>query len=802
MSRRRAAAEAEARRLEFAPAWTLGLASVAVVWLILYCGYFYSLGFPNHRPLTRWTLLTIIPDHFLMFLTGSNAEASGISSWGHLPQRMVIWAGALAILLGAWGWGRILLRGVYRPGDPVAATIPSDRNYLAVMLGLAAWSLLTLGLGLFGLGDVFIHAALAAGVLGGTFDVFREQQKRSRERQRAGKTNDRLPVAIFHRESVWLLLALPFLAVMLLGSCSPETDFDVKEYHFGGPKEYFLNGRVGFLEHNVYTSFPFLAEMLIYSSMLLSGDWETGALVGKSVLFWFAPFTAYGILLFGARNRQQAAGVWGALIYLSTPWIARMTLIAYVEGPLTAYLFATFYMACRAWNAPENEPVVDADSGQRRLFETRRSIVVSWGLCGAFAASAMACKYPGLILAVLPAGLAMAALLFVRRDSTDVAFRSVVAFALGAAIAAGPWLLKNMAETGNPVYPLAYNVFGGPYWSPERDAQWKAAHSSTDYSPRAFLYNLGDVLGNNDWHGPLLFAFAPLALLTRGRTRRHLAAGMAYVGWLFLSWWLFTHRIDRFWTPLISVTAALAGFGVAALETGPRLVQFSTRAVLALGWIYSLAIVTSDICGYNAWLIDLDRAMEQTAAITAPEVAAINREMASGRLPGNFRVLCVGEAELFDAKFRYDYNTVFDDLLLERWIGRGDGSTSLRSADEIRREFSERGVTHILVNWLEILRYRRTYGYAEFARPQVFQQLQAEQIIGDAIPLRHPSGAGLLGYIPWDSLSPEDQAAVRAWAPSLERRRGNEHLFAASEFFAVQSTAAALPAPPKAGRTP
>ena len=33
----------------------------------------------------------------------------------------------------------------------------------------------------------------------------------------------------------------------------------------------------------------------------------------------------------------------------------------------------------------------------------------------------------------------------------------------GVAVMVGPWLVKNVVDTGNPVYPLAYRVFGGRY---------------------------------------------------------------------------------------------------------------------------------------------------------------------------------------------------------------------------------------------------------------------------------------------------------------------------------------------------
>ena len=40
-----------------------------------------------------------------------------------------------------------------------------------------------------------------------------------------------------------MICLAPFVIALLLGAMSPQTDYDVVEYHLGGPKEWFQRGR-------------------------------------------------------------------------------------------------------------------------------------------------------------------------------------------------------------------------------------------------------------------------------------------------------------------------------------------------------------------------------------------------------------------------------------------------------------------------------------------------------------------------------------------------------------------------------
>eukprot|EP00913_Durusdinium_trenchii_P028496 g26724.t1 len=453
--------------------------------------------------------------------------------------------------------------------------------------------------------------------------------------------------------------------------------------------------------------------MLSLLAMVLRDDWFAGALTGKAVLMGFAPLTAVAIFVAGQRLFSTAAGWLAATIHLSTPWIYRISIIAYAEGGLTFYLFVSLLAAVRA---------VD----EFRVNGSARPFL----LVGLFAGSAMACKYPGVLQVVIPMGIVAVATPFLHKGEGGAQWKAALGcgsvLAAGTLIAVGPWLVKNSLETGNPVYPLAYSVFGGADWDDAMNAKWRAGHSPDNHEIADLGVKFVDVTLKSDWLSPLLFCFAPLSLLSSEMRKR---AGWLwlYVTFLFLAWWVFTHRIDRFWVPMIPVVSLLAGAGATWNRSTSWRRLCGTVMIVAV--VYNLGYITSRFSGYNAYLKDIHAARE---AVTPPVIRYLNRE-----LPKNAKVLCVGEAEVFDARFPLVYNTVFDRSIFEEWFGKSaegvnSADKTLRSATNIRATLAKHKITHVFVNWAEIERYRQTYGYTEFVTRERFQALQAMGVLGES----------------------------------------------------------------------
>jgi hypothetical protein len=517
----------------------------------------------------------------------------------------------------------------------------------------------------------------------------------------------------------WLWLAAPFLAVIVLGAMLPPVEFDVREYHLQVPKEFYQQGRITHLPHNVYGNMPMGTEMLSLLAMVLSGDWWLGALAGKTVTALMAPLTALGLLAAGRRFFSAPAGAAAAVLYLSSPWIVRISTAGLVDGAAGCYLLLAVY-AMLLWEQPS------------RLM-----------LAGYLAGSAAATKYPGLLFVVLPlaawsllAGIWPLAGVAAGANSASGAARSVplrtagkrlAIFLAAASLACGPWLAKNAVLAGNPTYPLLYEVFGGKSWTAEKNDRWNRVHRPHDFSPSALTASLVQVGLTSEWLSPLVVPLAALALVVRQR-RATVVRLLAMFGYVIAAWWLLTHRIDRFWIPALPLLCLAAGLGV--YWTPQKSWRWGVTGLLSVVLLGNFLVASSSGPGCcNRYFVSIGRLRDDPLLITAWH-RYFNREAPHGR------VLLVGDAEPFDLEMPLLYSTCFDDSPFEL-LAKG------RTTAEVRSGLRAAGITHIYVDWGEIARYRRSgYGFTAYFRPEIFRRLVDEGVLRSLPAIEGDPGQG------------------------------------------------------------
>ena len=240
---------------------------IAAGWICGFLWYFFAQSIEDPA-LPRTAVWSMMADELLgLSAADSNPllpnPPSGIR---FLPQRLPLYSMAAVILALAAIHGDaicLLMTGRCR-------LLWTEKVVLRLGTGLGLLSLVTLCCGLAGQlhRTAIIIPALLSLALSGVV----------RWMSRAHTPPEIVSHPAAHRSSRAIAVSamfviVPFAIYLLLGAVSPPTDFDVREYHLQGPKEWFQQRQISFLPHNVYTSFPFLSEMLSLTGMVFAGDW-------------------------------------------------------------------------------------------------------------------------------------------------------------------------------------------------------------------------------------------------------------------------------------------------------------------------------------------------------------------------------------------------------------------------------------------------------------------------------------------------------------------------------------------------
>ncbi|HEX5104280.1 MAG TPA: hypothetical protein VFV87_10740 [Pirellulaceae bacterium] len=699
----------------------IGLGLLALVAAAL---YYYPAALVSNAALEevgklRRTMLGLVmtcvfvPDDVLAMWCGGKVEQFSI------VDRMPIALATGAILLGAWLAGALALDGLRI--TPLLDRL--ERAVFSLAVGLNLLSLYALAVGLAGgLQQRWLFVMPLVGLVAyGVVKMVRLWRQRDQE-----------PVVTAgdsRRWYWWLLAAAPFALVIVLGAMLPPSDYDVREYHLQVPKEWHQQGRIAFLPHNIYGNMPLGSELTaLWGMALIGGDdaWWWGALAGKTVMGCYALITAAGLVAFGRRVHSLAAGVFAAVMYLSTPWIVHVSVVGHNEGAVGLYCLTAIYALWLAWKA--ETPA----AGRLAL------------LAGFCAGAAVACKYPPALFLVVPLTIWLAFHPFLRAtawpprpSSATATALSIAMFLTGVSSGCGLWLAKNAIQTGNPVYPLLCSIFDGRTRTPEKDQQWKRVHSpqpdasGSRFSPGNAAFQLYWLAWGTKWASIALLPLAAVAWLAR--EQRGLIALLAlWLLFVFAAWWLMTHRLDRFLVPTLPIVASLGGIGAAALPH--RAWRIAVIALILWGAITQFPTASwwfQDDNRYFAPLAALRRDDPDLGPLSGKRVEFAHQWL-NEHVPPAGRVLLVGDAEPFDLEMPAVYNTCFDDCQFTR-LFQG------RTREERLAALQDEHITHVFISWFHLARYRSpgNYGYtSDYIQPDlVHDELVRDQRLLRPIPI-------------------------------------------------------------------
>ena len=486
-------------------------------------------------------------------------------AWASALYRLIVDGGRTLLWLGgAVGLGSVLL--------PLfgAMDAKADRGALrfvtAAALGLGAFSLLVLALGLAG----WLNRATAVGLLaaGWAVGILRLIRAGWRPHPQSHWLADRAAWA-------WLLLpCAPFIAIMTAGAMVPPYllwspnephGYDAVEYHLQVPREWYEIGRIVPLHHNVFSYFPFNVEMHYLLGMHLSGGpWAgmylaplmhgTMILLATLAACGFARRLAKGGWNASESTNRRVAPVVAALAMLTTPWLAQLGAIAYDEGGFL--LFGTLAIG---WTA-------------RALRDTERRLprLILAGVMAGFACGSKLTAVPELLVAIPVVSLIV---LWLRRDVARAAVATStvapagtrprwilapVLFGIAGLLAFAPWLVRTWAWSGNPVFPELPSLLGRGDFSDVQIERWRHAHAAPprQQSLAGRLAASGPAIL---WSWQFGFFLVPLGLASIALNWRDpdiwFLGGLLLCVWCF--WTGFTHLQSRFFILAVPICALL-----------------------------------------------------------------------------------------------------------------------------------------------------------------------------------------------------------------------------------------------------
>ena len=508
----------------------------------------------GRRPGGKW--IGIVALVWIVILTIAWLVASGgvpLPRWRSIGPAAVELSLLLFTLGAAYGWGRLALLRWHTPPDG------RPNPYFAFGLGFGILWLATLVVAALRL----LVPAWPWLLLGGGW-VALVATLRPLPRLR-------LPDVTSWGITEWFLLLVMLCSTaysLLAWALVPPLAWDEVSYHLPIAQRFIQAGGHVSIPDIVHSNWPSGMEMLNALALLMGSERLPHLIVTvMSVL------TALALGSFARRRLDRRTGWLAAALYLSMPVVKYLSGVALIEGALGYFGFLAVWsgyvwLESRSWR----DLILAAALG---------GLVASIKLTGAW----------------IPAAIAAVSVVWLGLRHRGFQKRSVmqlIGYALISMLVVAPWYIRSALNTGNPVWPFMYELFGGREWDAVGDQLHMTWLRQPNMAPSLWNYLSGP------WHltvspdrfgglgmGLAILALAPLSALFLNR-RRWLLAYLIAVGIVVYSLWFAATHQTRFLMGIVPLLALLSAYAFyRLLEIWPAsltaLAQIAMMLYLVLG---------------------------------------------------------------------------------------------------------------------------------------------------------------------------------------------------------------------------
>ena len=610
----------------------------------------------------------------------------------------LIWQSICMITFGAtcWAVGDILLKGFFGKNVVLTGLV---RHSLAFAIGNVAISYLLTALGFIG-GFVpsVLWAVFFIGIVITIWHIVGEVRLSSRLESANETIREEMDKTVAKERKkenalyifLMVILGLFYLPAILQAAAPPYVR-DSLVYHLLCPKEYLKAGHLVHIEGNLFSAFPKGHEVLMTLLLAIGGD---RAAQGFSIVQQIVVISSVYCLT------RLMSGPWSSVLctlgYATVPTVIYFSGCGYVEPALLMTLGGSLLALSLSFRyKPGREARMTESTGLGPI-----------SLIGFLAGWMPALKYTGLIYF----GLIGLILLWNHRKVPYKKALSVVGIFTLSALPGLSWMGWNWMTLDNPVYPMAWFLFGGRGWDEAR----ALAHSiyldlyGMGRNPLDFLFlpwrfafsGEFDTTRFDGAMGPFLIVFLVLAIISLIFLirRRSVNGVMKEIGFMFFisaTFFVFGTQQSRFWLPSQMLACVFAAPAIEFLVNWVRRKQ-TIKIILFLGLIGSLA--------WNMWFLGkqffavayykpalgLEREKDFLKR-KVPGYPAI--EFINQNLPPHSQLFCVWTGAYgyyLDRKYYSD--TFIEDITLKGFL---QGSSN---GKELSQKLIQAGFTHLFLH--------------------------------------------------------------------------------------------------------
>lgn len=491
----------------------------------------------------------------------------------------------------------------------------------------------------------------------------------------------------------YLSLTLAFTFLLTLAPPNAN-DYDSLVYHLAAPQRYLMENRIVELPYDHHTYFPFVTEMLF----ALGLHWK-GPVLAKLFHWLMLPLCCMTLFAIASRHFSRRAGLVAAALFATIPLVQIEATTAYVDLALCAFVLLAF-MCFANW------------------LETRDGYWLLWS--GVFCGFTLGVKYTGALYFLWLLIWAIGVLIATKnaRDTFANLRRPLAAFVGISILLGGGWYIRNIFWTGNPVFPFAYEIFGGEGWTLQMAKDYSRDQSMFGFGRRILDFLLAPFrlawaplnFGQPFWPflnsqiqngktgafevlpqitqsfiGPPLLAFGLPLIFMRRKPQL-----IGFFLWTFSAFWVFwflTSQQIRYLLPTLALLCLCCGWGVLRLIERGALMKWTCALALAAWFIF----VPAHTLHRMRDVLPVVMGNAQPEQYLMRTFSAYDAQgWASQNTPSKAVFAIYGEPRNFYLKRKYFWADDPHNNLIDY--------SAIRTGEDLANALREQGATHVLWN--------------------------------------------------------------------------------------------------------